>query len=160
MLIRYKKAFEKIAMGLLSFMPNEKDIKKLTETIQSYEMEDNWILYLWKKNDEYIGTVGLVVDNGSAIIQHVSVVPSYRGEGVAKEMLQEVAELGHYQNVRATDETSEFVQKCIHCTEEYETRKKQTMFNVCFFFVCFLVAQQEYVSDHVAYVYEEDIRYC
>ena len=124
MLIRYKKAFEKIAMGLLSFMPNEKDIKKLTETIQSYETEDSWILYLWKKNDEYIGTVGLVVENGSAIIQHVSVVPSYRGEGVAKEMLQEVAELGKYENVRATDEISEFVQKCIHCTEEYENNEK------------------------------------
>ena len=29
MLLRYKKAFEKIAMGLLSFMPQEKDVKKL-----------------------------------------------------------------------------------------------------------------------------------
>ncbi|QDQ01937.1 GNAT family N-acetyltransferase [Lysinibacillus fusiformis] len=118
MLIRYKKAFEKIAMGLLSFMPNEKDIKKLTETIQSYENNDNWVLYLWKKNDEYVGIVGLVTDNDSATIQHVSVIPSYRGEGVAKEMLQEVAELGQYENVRATDETREFVQKCIQCNDE------------------------------------------
>ncbi|MFJ7648388.1 GNAT family N-acetyltransferase [Lysinibacillus sp. NPDC097279] len=118
MLIRYKKAFEKIAMGLLSFMPNEKDIKKLTETIQSYENDENWVLYLWKKNDEYVGIVGLVVDNNTATIQHVSVVPSYRGEGVAKEMLQEVADLGQYEQVRATDETREFVQKCIKCNEE------------------------------------------
>jgi len=29
MLIRYKKSFEKIAMGLLSFMPEEKDLKKI-----------------------------------------------------------------------------------------------------------------------------------
>lgn len=118
MLIRYKKAFEKIAMGLLSFMPNEKDIKKLTETIQSYETDDNWILYLWKKNDEYIGIVGIVLDNDTATIQHVSVVPSYRGEGVATEMVKQVVELGRYDNVRATDETREFVQKCINCTDE------------------------------------------
>ena len=118
MLIRYKKAFEKIAMGLLSFMPNEKDIKKLTETIQSYETDDNWILYLWKKNDEYIGIVGLVLDNDTATIQHVSVVPSYRGEGVATEMVKEVVELGRYKNVLTTDETREFVQKCINCTDE------------------------------------------
>ncbi|TKI61940.1 GNAT family N-acetyltransferase [Lysinibacillus mangiferihumi] len=118
MLIRYKKAFEKIAMGLLSFMPNEKDIKKLTETIQSYENDDNWVLYLWKKNDEYVGIVGLVTDNHTATIQHVSVVPSYRGEGVAKEMLQEVAELDQYEQLRATDETREFVRKCIQCNEE------------------------------------------
>lgn len=122
MLIRYKKAFEKIAMGLLSFMPNEKDIKKLTETIQSYETEDNWILYLWKKNDEYVGIVGLVLDNDTATIQHVSVVPSYRGEGVATEMVQEVVELGRYENVRATDETREFVHKCIDCTEKNEEK--------------------------------------
>ncbi|AVK83369.1 GNAT family N-acetyltransferase [Lysinibacillus sp. B2A1] len=119
MLIRYKKAFEKIAMGLLSFMPNEKDIKKLTETIHSYENNDNWVLYLWKKNDEYVGIVGLVTDdNNIATIQHVSVVPSYRGEGVAKEMLQEVAELGQFENVRATDETRKFVRKCINCMDE------------------------------------------
>lgn len=119
MLIRYKKAFEKIAMGLLSFMPNEKDIKKLKETIHSYENDDNWVLYLWKKNEEYIGIVGLVTDsNNVATIQHVSVVPSYRGEGVAKEMLQEVAELGQYECVRATEETRKFVQKCINCIDE------------------------------------------
>lgn len=122
MLIRYKKAFEKIAMGLLSFMPNEKDIKKLTETIQSYETDENWILYLWKKNDEYIGIVGLVLDNDTATIQHVSVVPSYRGEGVATEMVQEVVELGRYANVLATDETREFVQKCIDCTDKNEEK--------------------------------------
>ena len=119
MLIRYKKALEKIAMGLLSFMPNEKDVKKLTETIHSYENDDNWVLYLWKKNDEYVGIVGLVTDeNNTATIQHVSVVPSYRGEGVAKEMLQEIGELGQYENVRATDETRQLVQKCINCIEK------------------------------------------
>ncbi|HBT73243.1 MAG TPA: N-acetyltransferase [Lysinibacillus sp.] len=119
MLIRYKKALEKIAMGLLSFMPNEKDVKKLTETIHSYENDDNWVLYLWKKNDEYVGIVGLVIDeHNTATIQHVSVIPSYRGEGVATEMLQEVAELGQYESVRATDATRSLVQKCIHCKDE------------------------------------------
>ena len=29
MLIRYRKNYEKIAMGLLSFMPTEKDLKRL-----------------------------------------------------------------------------------------------------------------------------------
>ena len=29
MLIKYKKSYEKFAMGLLSFMPNEKEIKTL-----------------------------------------------------------------------------------------------------------------------------------
>lgn len=59
MLIRYKKALEKIAMGLLSFMPNEKDVKKLTETIHSYENDDNWVLYLWKKMMNMLALLGL-----------------------------------------------------------------------------------------------------
>lgn len=41
MLIRYKRSFEKIAMGLLSFMPGEKDVKQLQQTIKSYEMDED-----------------------------------------------------------------------------------------------------------------------
>ena len=120
MLIRYKKAFEKIAMGLLSFMPNEKDIKKLTETIHTYEQDDNWTLYLWKKDEEYIGLVGVVVKDSVATIQHVSVIPSYRGEGVAREMLHELKSLGIYKTILANEEVKEFVQKCIPIQEEVD----------------------------------------
>lgn len=120
MLIRYKKAFEKIAMGLLSFMPNEKDIKKLTETIHTYEQDDNWSLYLWKKDDEYIGLVGVKVVDTIATIQHVSVIPSYRGEGIAREMLQELNEQGIYKNILANEEIKEFVRKCIPIEEEVD----------------------------------------
>jgi len=48
MLIRYKKSFEKIAMGLLSYMPSEKDLKKLQQTIKQYDSDKNWQLFLWK----------------------------------------------------------------------------------------------------------------
>ena len=37
MLIRFKKSYEKIAMGLLSFMPTEKDVKTLQLTMKEYE---------------------------------------------------------------------------------------------------------------------------
>lgn len=37
MLIRFKKSYEKIAMGLLSFMPTEKDVKTLQLTMKDYE---------------------------------------------------------------------------------------------------------------------------
>lgn len=49
MLIRYKKSFDKIAMGLLSFMPDEKDLKKLQQTKQLYETEDNWQLFFMER---------------------------------------------------------------------------------------------------------------
>lgn len=119
MLVRYKKALEKIAMGLISLMPQGKDIKRLMETIQQYEQNENWTLYLWKKNDVYVGTVGLVEDGNVATIQHITVIPSYRGEGVALEMLQELRELG-FENIQANEVTESFVQKCIPILKEVD----------------------------------------
>ena len=118
MLIRYKKSFEKIAMGLLSFMPQEKDVKRLMETIHAYEEKDDWNLYLWKKDDEYIGIVGLLDKGTEGIIQHVTVVPSYRGEGVAIEMLRELLKNGHYTELNANEETKPFIEKCLPIVEE------------------------------------------
>ncbi|MEK4629321.1 MAG: GNAT family N-acetyltransferase [Solibacillus sp.] len=119
MLVRYKKALEKIAMGLLSLMPQEKDIKRLMETIQHYEQNENWTLYLWKKGEEYVGSVGLVEENNIATIQHITVIPSYRGEGVALEMLQELREHG-YEQILANEETKTFVEKCIPILKEVD----------------------------------------
>lgn len=36
-LTKYKKAQKKIAMGLLSFMPGEHNLKQLQKTMQTYE---------------------------------------------------------------------------------------------------------------------------
>jgi riboflavin biosynthesis RibT protein len=73
MLIRYKKTFEKIAMGLLSFMPTEKDLKKLQFTIKEYETEENLQLFLWKEED-IIGLIGVQMndDDSELMIQHIS----------------------------------------------------------------------------------------
>ena len=59
MLLRYKKTYEKIAMGLLSYMPSEKNVKKLQETIHTYETDANWQLYLLKKDEDFIGIIGI-----------------------------------------------------------------------------------------------------
>lgn len=113
MLVRYKKTFEKIAMGLLSFMPQEKDVKHLMETIQAYEQNDDWQLFLWKKEEEYIGIVGILVQETIATVQHVTVIPSYRGEGCAMEMLQALLKLGQFTEIRANNETAPFIEKCL-----------------------------------------------
>lgn len=118
MLVRYKKSLEKIAMGLLSFMPQEKDVKKLMETMQSYEQKDNWQLYLWKNNDEYVGIIGVRVEDSVATIQHITVVPSYRGEGIAKKMIKELMNSGKFTEVKACEITEPFVNKCLHSLQE------------------------------------------
>ncbi|WP_431029618.1 GNAT family N-acetyltransferase [Lysinibacillus sp. LZ02] len=120
MLVRYKKALEKIAMGLLSFMPQEKDVKRLMETIQQYEQLDHWMLYLWKKDEEYVGIVGVLAEETVATIQHITVIPSYRGEGVALGMLQELHDLEMFTHIQPNEETAPFLQKCIPIIKEAE----------------------------------------
>lgn len=94
MLIRYKKLFEKIAMGLLSFMPTEKDLKQLQQTIKQYETEEDWHLYLWKENDDIVGCIGGVQINDQVFeIRHLSVNPSHRNQGIGKNMVKSLKEL-------------------------------------------------------------------
>lgn len=47
-------------MGLLSFMPTEKDVKTLQLTMKEYEAKDDWQLYLWKENEDFVGIMGIV----------------------------------------------------------------------------------------------------
>lgn len=114
MLIRYKRSYEKIAMGLLSFVPSEKDLKKLQQTIKKYEEEETWQLFLWKDED-IIGIVGIeVVNENKAILQHVSVNPSYRSQGVGREMVHALMDLlGPHVELEPSDLTNEFFNKCL-----------------------------------------------
>ncbi|MBB6444755.1 GNAT family N-acetyltransferase [Bacillus benzoevorans] len=113
MLIRYKKTFEKIAMGLLSFMPSEKDLKRLLQTIKQYETEEKWQLFLWKVDEDIIGLLGGVwVDNQTFQIQHISVNPSHRQLGVGKNMVKACKELFPENEVTANDTIKAFLNKC------------------------------------------------
>ena len=112
MLIRYKKSFEKIAMGLLSFMPNEKDLKRLQQTMKQYESEENWQLFLWKEDEDIIGLVGVTSSDQTMEIQHISVNPSHRHQGIGKTMIKALDELYPGKTLTATDETQAFLNKC------------------------------------------------
>ncbi|CAM3059962.1 GNAT family N-acetyltransferase [Filibacter tadaridae] len=112
MLLRYKKTYEKIAMGLLSYMPGDKSVKKLQELIATYETDENWLLYLWKKEEDLIGLIGLEMGEDEYTLQHISVNPSFRGEGVGKEMVAKVQALFPDKNCLTTETTNAFIKKC------------------------------------------------
>ncbi|MGM8214018.1 GNAT family N-acetyltransferase [Bacillaceae bacterium W0354] len=112
MLIKYKKSFEKIAMGLLSFMPEEKEVKKLQSTIKEYESNDNWKLYLWKE-DDILGAIGVRTEDDKLIIQHISVTPSHRNLGIGRKMVKAIKE--HYGDqyiICANEKTEGFFKQC------------------------------------------------
>ncbi|MCZ0701818.1 riboflavin biosynthesis RibT protein [Natronobacillus azotifigens] len=115
MLIKYKKSMEKIAMGLLSFMPEEKDVKKLQQTIKEYEENQNWQLYLWKEDEDVLGAVGILINDEKRqiIIQHISVNPSHRENGIGQEMVQAIKDIYQEKNqVCANDLTGNFLSRC------------------------------------------------
>ncbi|WP_409301474.1 GNAT family N-acetyltransferase [Peribacillus sp. SCS-155] len=112
MLIKYKKNYEKFAMGLLSFMPNEKDIKKLQQTMKAYELEEDQQLFLWK-DDEIIGLIGVQFSGDSEItIQHISVNPSFRHQGVGKSMVLALKEVYPDKILKPNEYTASFCDKC------------------------------------------------
>ncbi|KIL44250.1 GNAT family N-acetyltransferase [Jeotgalibacillus soli] len=111
MLIRYKKSFEKIAMGLMSFMPTEKDLKMLQQSMKMYEEEKNCQLFLWKEED-IIGLVGVKLDAHEVLIQHISVSPSHRNEGVGKKMINALQDMYSDKSFISTSFTEGFLTKC------------------------------------------------
>lgn len=113
MLIRYKRNYEKIAMGLLSFMPNEKDLKKLQQTVKQYETESDYQLFLWKEGEDIIGIIGLSMEDGVAELQHVSVNPSHRHQGIGKKMVDALKKvLKDEYTLSANEETHSFFERC------------------------------------------------
>ena len=120
MLIRYKKMFNKIAMGLLSFMPNEKDLQKLQMTMKQYETEQDHQLFFWKEEEGIIGLIGvLFLDNHLIKIQHISVNPSHRGNGVGKRMVKALKELHKDTHFIPNENTVAFCDKC-HINDSYQ----------------------------------------
>ncbi|SRR5690606_15225634 len=123
MLIRYKKSFEKIAMGLLSFMPEEKDLKKLQQTIKQYETSDDWQLFLWRE-DDIIGLIGVYTGNDPVLeIHHISVNPSHRHQGVGKNMVKALKDLYPDKILQANELTEAFLKKCGELKETAEGRE-------------------------------------
>lgn len=112
MLVRYKKSCQKIAMGLLSFMPNERNVKNLCHTMNRYTEDPDWQLYLLKNEEDYIGLVGVEVADTYFTVQHISVLPSYRGEGLGHKMIEKIQLLMQDREMRATAETKEFIEHC------------------------------------------------
>lgn len=126
MLIRFKKNHEKIAMGLLSFMPSEKDLKKLQQTMKLYETEENRQLYLWKADEDIIGIIGVaILDEDTVEIQHISVNPSHRYQGIGKQMVKALNEAYPGKELQPNEHTAAFFDKCDFLNEPCEEDEQE-----------------------------------
>ncbi|WP_069188002.1 GNAT family N-acetyltransferase [Bacillus sp. FJAT-27251] len=109
MIIPYKQVCRKLTMGLLALMPSEKDLRQLQKTITLYETDPAHKLYLWKEKQKIIGVIGVCTKNQKEVIlQHLSVLPSFRHQGIAGKMVAEVQQLFPQAVLITNEHTSSF----------------------------------------------------
>lgn len=79
-------------MGLLSLMPNLKEVSRLSTELEWYAAEETRCLFLWKNEaGDFCGIIGAEINAGVVMVRHVAVSPQYRGEGVSFAMLSALA---------------------------------------------------------------------
>jgi riboflavin biosynthesis RibT protein len=111
MFSKYKKSYNKVAMGLLSLTAKGFNFKKLQETIGAYEENPDWQLYLWKEGGNVTGLVGVERHENHFIILHFSVNPSYQGEETSYRMLEALRELMPAQEMHLSKDAARFLAK-------------------------------------------------
>lgn len=94
MLVKYKNDYKKIAMGLLSFIPDLKDFSRLEAEIKWYQEDDSRALYLWKNNNsDFTGIIGIEISDDIIMVRQIALSPSERNKDLYYEMLDELANL-------------------------------------------------------------------
>lgn len=114
MLANYRKEQRKIAMGLLSFHLKLTEYQSLLKEIDMYETENNLHLLLWTPAGEQNiqGIVGIEIETSDAMILHdISINPSFRGENLGFDLLNEVVELYPETKIYGTLATSTYLSK-------------------------------------------------
>ena len=109
MLVKYRSSHNKVAQGLLSLMPKEHELKHLQQTMQRYQQDPNWEMYLWKEEEKYIGIIGISIQKDGFLIQHLAVIPSFRGEGVGKAIISEIQKIYGDHKMSAIAEIEAFI---------------------------------------------------
>lgn len=79
MLVRYRKDYQKIAMGLLSLLPDLRQGNRFMSEI-NWALDNEWPIYLWKDMDDshFIGIVILEIGDYYVLVRQLSFTPSER----------------------------------------------------------------------------------
>lgn len=101
MLIECKKDQEKVAMGLLSYLPEFKNLDNLKEEIKLNKTSSEFQLYLYREKEaNFIGVIGTQNDAHFIIVRYVSLEPDYRQAKYESRIIQELA--SSYPNKKIT----------------------------------------------------------
>ncbi|WEV37852.1 reductase [Lactobacillus sp. ESL0677] len=92
MLIECKSDKEKVAMGLLSYLKDFKNLANLKDEINLNKTSSEFQLYLYRENNaNFIGVIGTQNDANFIIIRYLSFAPDYRSPKYEAEAVRELA---------------------------------------------------------------------
>lgn len=122
MLLDYKNDYEKITMGLLSFVPDLKEVTRLQSEMEWYQQEENRKLYLWRGEEtkDLIAVVGIEIGEDLILLRHIAINPSFRNEGISYKIFEALDNQFSQKKIIGTLETAPLVVKW-----EQEKAKKQ-----------------------------------
>lgn len=93
MLVKYKKDYEKIAMGLLSYLPDLRNFKNLQEEMSLYDNSGEFFLYLFRdKESDLIGIVGIQLLEHFVLIRYLSLAPGFRNHEYEQAIIRDLRE--------------------------------------------------------------------
>lgn len=113
MLVSYNQKYEKIAMGLLSYIADLKSMERLQTEMESYTSENSRKLYLWRDSDteNIVAIIGIECSETMVLIRHLAVSPSFRNEGIIYNVFDQLQNRYPEQTLNGTLETALFVTK-------------------------------------------------
>ncbi|GEA92147.1 hypothetical protein PDA01_00400 [Pediococcus damnosus] len=107
MLVKYRDSFQKIAMGLLSFIPDLKDIDRINKELDWYASSDDRNLYLQKNEaGDFIGLVGVEKQGQYLMIHHLAFIPQQQTEGNEQDIFNSLTNYYPDLQMMGTLETS------------------------------------------------------
>lgn len=122
MLIPYRKEQQKIAVGLLSFHDKMEKYHSLLNEIDMYEQEERLTLLFWtpEQGANIQGLLGIEnVSTTQLILHDISLNPSFRGEGLGFQLLDELKENYRDIEIMGTSATKEYLNKWLRAQKRF-----------------------------------------
>lgn len=92
MLIECKNDKEKVAMGLLSYLPDFKNLANLKDEIRLNKNSKEFRLFLYRDhNPNFVGVIGTQWDEQFIVIRYISLAPDYRKKKYEEQAICELA---------------------------------------------------------------------
>ncbi len=122
MLIKYKKDYEKIVMGFLSYLDDFKNIKNIQEEMELYHKKNEYQIFLFKHKDGDVeGIIGIQMAPQFVMVRYISLSPAYRTTENQLAILQELKRIFPVEKILSTPENAELMELFERTQDEWIT---------------------------------------